>query len=72
MFGEIAMEMHGKEIKILIEKSFNLYLHNNISLRIVDADFWVNFCRFTENWLSGSKIEFVLTPKQHELIKSNE
>ena len=70
MFGEIAMEMHGKEIKILIEKS--LYLHNNISLKIVDADFWVNFCRLTENWLPGSKIEFVLTPKQHELIKSNE
>jgi len=32
MLGEIAIYMHGKEIKILIEKSSNLYLHNNISL----------------------------------------
>jgi hypothetical protein len=72
MFGEIAIYMHGKEIKILIEKSSNLYLYNNISFKIVDADFWVNLCRFTENWISGSKIEFLLTPKQHELIKSNE
>jgi hypothetical protein len=54
MFGEIAIYMHGKEIKILIEKSSNLYLYHNISLKIVDADFWVNLCRFTENWLSGS------------------